>query len=137
MKANWILVIVLATILLFGCSAKYQQEKTLLSTVTAAMETLTAAINNAGAPQEITSAIGAFSDQIEKLAPAMKKLGDAHPDWKTNPPSNLKDTFDKFNSASSDLQGVMPKLVQMASQYADDAELQSALSKFQSAVQGL
>jgi len=136
-KAHRILAVVLVAILLFGCSGKYQQEKTLLTTVTKAMETLTAAINQAGAPQELTSAVSAFSDQIEKLAPAMNKLTTEHPDWQTNPPANLKDTMEKFKSASSGMQGAMPKLMQMASQYTDNVELQSALNKFQSVVAGL
>lgn len=120
--------------LLIGCAAKYQQEKTLLTTVTKAMETLTNAINGAGAPQELTATVKAFSDQIEKLAPEMKKLSDAHPDWKTNPPANLKSTMEKFNGASAGLQGAMPKLMQMVTQYANDAELQGALQKFQTVV---
>ena len=138
MKTYRIFAVALVAILLFGCSgAKFQNEKTLLTTVTKAMETLTVAINNAVAPHEITSAVSAFSDQIEKLAPAMKKLSDEHPDWNTKPPSQLKDTMDKFKSASSGLQGVMPKLMQMANQYTDDAQLQSALRRFQSVVEGL
>jgi len=132
-----ILAVALVAILLFGCSGKYQQEKTLLTAVTKAMETLTAAVNQAGAPQELTSAVNAFSDQIEKLAPAMKKLSDEHPDWETNPPSQLKDTMEKLKSASGGLQGAMSKVMQMASQYPDDTELQGALNRFQSVVQGL
>ena len=137
MKTHRILAVVLAAMLLFGCSGKYRQEKSLLTAVTKAMETLTAAINSAGAPPELTSAITAFTDQIEKLAPSMKRISSEHPEWGTNPPPELKDTMDKFKSASSGLQGAMPKVMQMASQYADDAELQSALEKFQSVLGGL
>jgi len=137
-KAYRILAIALVAILVFGCSAaKYEAEKTLMTSVTNAMETLTSAINSAGAPQEITSAANAFSDQIEKLAPAMKKLTDEHPDWEINPPSQLKETMDKYKTASMGMQGAMQKLMQTASQYPDDVELQSAMNKFQSVVAGL
>lgn len=137
MKTYRILAVVLVAILLFGCSGKYQQEKTLVTTVTKAMETLTIDINKAGTPQELATAVTAFSDQIEKLAPAMKKLGTDHPDWETNPPSQLKDTMEKFKSASNGMQESLSKMMQMASQYQDNAELQSALNRFQTVVMGL
>ena len=138
MKTCKIVAGVLVAMLLFGCAgAKFQQEKTLLTTVATAMETLTASINQAGTPQAVTSAVSAFSTEIEKVAPAMKQLSDAHPDWDTNPPAELKDTMEKFKTASSGFQSAMPKLMEMASQYPDDADLQNALQKFQSVVEGL
>ena len=105
--------------------------------MTTAMETLTAAINEAEAPAEVASAVGAFSDQIETLVPALKKLEADHPEWETDPPSELQETMDRFKSASSAFQGAMPRLMQMANQHADDAQLQGALQKFQSVVAGL
>jgi hypothetical protein len=137
-KTYRILAVTLIALLLIGCSgAKYAEEKTLLTAVTKAMETLTASVNEAGDPSALTSAISAFSGQIEKLVPQMKQLSTDHPDWETNPPSELKDTLDKFNSASAGMKGIMPKVMQMAGQHADNAQLQDALKKFQSVVAGL
>jgi hypothetical protein len=138
MKTYRILTVVLVALLLIGCgAAKYQKEKTLLTTMTKAMEALTAAISSADNPAKITSAISAFTGKIETLVPDMKKVSDEHPEWETDPPPELKDTMEKFASASSGLHEVMPKLMQMANQHADNAELQDALKKFQSVVGGL
>ncbi|MDD3643627.1 MAG: hypothetical protein PHQ19_09225 [Candidatus Krumholzibacteria bacterium] len=138
MKAYGVLAVALAAMLLFGCSgAKYQQEKTLLSTATKAIESLTAAINEAGAPEEIASAVNAFAGQFEKLVPAIKKINDEHPDWENNPPSQLKDAMEQYKSASNGLQEAMPRLMQMASEHMDNTALQDALKKFQSVVSGL
>jgi hypothetical protein len=138
MKTYRILTVALAVMLLIGCGkAKFAEEKTVMITATKAMETLTAAISLAGGPAEVTSAVNAFSDQIEKIAPALKTINEEHKEWETDPPPELKETVEKLMSASQGMQGIMPKLMQMASQHADDTELQGALQKFQTVLGGL
>lgn len=138
MKSFRILPVALVAMLLISCgAAKYKEEKTAMIAATSAMEALTAAISAAGAPAELTSAINAFSDKIEKIAPTLKKINDEHSDWETDAPPELKETVEKLMNASKEMQGAMPKLMQMATQHADDTELQGALQKFQSVLGGL
>ena len=138
MKTHRILAVALLAVLLVGCGgAKYVEEKTLLTTVTAAMEALTSAIDKADAPPAVAAALTAFTDKVESLLPAMKKLNTDHPEWETDPPQELEAALEKFSTASLGFQTVMPKLMQMAGDNADDPQLQEALGKFQSLVSGL
>ena len=138
MRRSLISAATLIALLAVGCGgAEFAVEKTLLTTVTKAIETLTGGINNADSPTALASVLQAFSGQTEKLIPEMNKMSSAHPDWENSPPSELKDTMASFKEASTGLQGAMPKLMQMASQHGDNAQLQDALKKFQSVVSGL
>ena len=101
------------------------------------MEALTKAVEEADAPEAVVSALGAFSSKIESFVPAMKKLNDEHPEWETDPPRELEGTLEKFKAASEGFKGVMPKLMQMGGDHADNPQLQDALKKFQSVVGGL
>jgi len=137
-KTYRILTVALVAALLVGCgAAKFAEEKTLLTTVTKAMEALTGAIEKADAPEPVIAALGTFSDKIESFVPAMKKINDEHPEWETNPPDELKGTMEKFKSATEGFQGVLPKLLQMSNDHADNPQLQDAFRKFQSVVGGL
>lgn len=138
MKLYRVLTAFLVAVLIAGCGAsKFSEEKTLLTTVTTAMETFTTAMGESETPDAITAALGAFSDQLKMVLPAIMKLNQEHPEWETDPPEELADTLDKFKNAASGLQSAMPKLMQMAGQYADDAQLQDAVKEFQSVVAGL
>ena len=132
MKVKRMVFAVLICLFLAGCGgAKYVEEKTLLTTVTTAMETFTSAISSAGAPAEITQAIGAFTGKIEEVLPKMKEMSDAHPDWKDNPPQELQGVIDKFKAATENFKSqAMPKIVQVAQENADNLELQDSLKKF-------
>lgn len=139
MKIKSTVVCVLTLFLLVGCGgAKYVEEKTVLTSVTKAMETFTSSIVSAETPEAVAGLIGSFAGQIEKVAPKMKAMTEAHPEWEDNPPKELKAEFDKFKSASSEFQSVaLPKAMQFAQQYADNPALQSALEKFSSVMSQL
>ncbi len=138
MKTRRILTVALVAVLLAGCGgANHVEEKTLLTTVTAAMEALTSAIDEADAPPAVAAALIAFTDEVEPLVPAMKKLNEEHPEWETDPPRELEVTLAKFNDASQGFQTVMPKLMRMAGDNPADPRLQEALNRFQELVSGL
>ena len=132
MKAKRILVLALALILVAGCGAgKFAEEKTLLTTVTKAMESFNSAIGSAGVPEDVAKALGSFTGAIEKVVPKMKALTDAHPEWEDNPPKELKGQFEKFEAATSAFKSeAMPKVMQFAKDNMDNVDLQSALKKF-------
>jgi hypothetical protein len=127
-----IVVSALVLLLLAGCGGgKYAEEKTLLTTVTKAMETFTSSIGSADTPEAVAGIITTFTGQIEKVIPKMKELTDAHPEWENNPPKELKAEFEKFKSASSQFQSVaLPKAMQFAREHADNTVLQGAIEKF-------
>ena len=131
MKTRLLTVICLAAVALAACGgAKFAEEKTLLTTLTGAMETFTKTMESADTPEIVTQALGKLTGSLDKVMPAMKKLTAANPDWETKPPKELEDVMSKFKSASSGLQGVMPKLMSMAQEHGDNADLQNAVQKF-------
>jgi len=132
MNAKRILVLVLALILVAGCGAgKYAEEKTLLTTVTKAMESFNAAIGSAGVPEDVAKALGSFSGAIEKVLPKMQELTKAHPEWEDNPPEELKSQFENFEAATSTFRAeTMPKVMKFAQDNMDNVDLQNALKKF-------
>lgn len=133
-----ILVLLSALLIVAGCGgAKYAKEQTVLEGMAKAMETFTSAVNSADTPALVTKALGSFTGSLEKFLPQMKTLGTDHPDWETNPPEELKGTFEKFNSAKAGFQNVMPKLTSMAQENLGDADLQGAMNKFISLVKDL
>ncbi len=128
------LAIFSALLILAGCSggAKYAKEQTVLDGLAKAMETLTSSVNSADTPDLLTKALGSFSGTMEKFLPQMKSLTTDHPEWTANPPDELKETFDKFNAAKAGFQNVMPKIMSMAKDNLDNADLQGAVNKFTS-----
>jgi hypothetical protein len=125
-------VLALTLILVAGCGGgEFAEEKTLLGTVTKAMETFNAAIGSAGVPEDVTKALGSFTGVLETALPKIKELNAAHPEWENDPPEALKGTMEKYNAASSAFQNeTLPKIMQFARDNMDNAELQSALQKF-------
>ena len=132
MMAKRILVLALAVILVAGCSgSKFAEEKTVLTTVTKAMESFNAAIGSAGAPEEVTKALGSLTGTLEKVLPKMQELTAAHPEWEDNPPEELKGEFDKFEAASNAFKSeTMPKVMQYAKDNVSNVDLHEALKKF-------
>lgn len=133
-----ILVLLSVLLIVAGCSgAKYGKEKTVLDGLTKAIETFTSAVNSADTPSAVTSALGSLTGTFEKFLPQMKSMTADHPDWEANPPKELKETFDKFNTAKAGFQNIMPKLTTMAQENMGDADLQSAMNKFISLVKDM
>jgi len=132
MKTKRLIMLALVLVLAAGCGGgQFAEEKTLLTTVTKAMESFNNAIGSAGATDEVTKALGTFTDALETVLPKMQELNSAHPDWETNPPEELKETFDKYNVATGTFQTeTMPKVMKFAQENAGNAEFQSALKKF-------
>jgi polyhydroxyalkanoate synthesis regulator protein len=121
-----------------GCGgAKFTEEKTVLTAISSAMETFANSVNSAETPDALAGILGTFSGQLEKFLPQMKKITADHPEWQTAPPKELKEEFAKFNHASQQFQGAMPKLMQFASEYGDNPALNSAVEKFQQLVSQL
>ena len=102
-----------------------------MSTVTKALETITEAVSSAHGPEDFTKAIGAFTGSIEKVLPKMKELKEAHPEWETDPPEELKGTFDKFNAAADKFKDeAVPKIMKAVTDHPDDTALKDAVQKF-------
>ena len=90
MKSRRILVSALVLVLLAGCSgSKFAEEKTVLTTVTKAMETLNSAIGSSAVPEDIAKAVDSFTGALETVLPKMQEMNAAHPDWETSPPEEL------------------------------------------------
>lgn len=136
MKSRRILVSALVLILLAGCGGgKFAEEKTVLTTVTKAMESFNSAIGSSAVPEDIAKAVGSFTGALEKVLPKMQEMNAAHPEWETNPPKELKGTFDKFKAVTETFKGeTMPKVMKAAQENADNVDLQTALKKFGSIV---
>lgn len=132
MNTKRVVFFALIVLLLVGCGgAKYAEEKTLLTTVTKAMESFSSSMTSAGTPQDVAKIIGTFTGQIETVLPKMKELSDTHPEWEDNPPKELESAFEKFESAQTKFKDeTMPKVMQFAQQNAESPELQAALQKF-------
>lgn len=139
MNTKRIAVAALIIMLLAGCSGgKYVKEKTLLTTVTRAMESFTSSMATADTPEAVAGYLTTFTGQLEEVLPKMKELTTTHPKWENNPPRELQAELDKFKSASSEFQSVaVPKAMQFARDHADNPALQSALEKFSNLISQL
>lgn len=134
MNTKRIWVLALALILVAGCGGgKFAEEKTLLSTVTKAMDSFNAAIGSAGAPEDVTKALGSLTGALETVLPKMKEITSAHPEWENDPPEELKGEFEKFEAATNAFRAdAMPKVMQYAKDNISNVELHTALKKFSS-----
>jgi len=131
MKTKLMAAVLLAAIVVAGCGgAKNVEEKTLLTTLTKAMEAFTSTMNSADTPDAVAGALGLLTGQIEKVMPKMKEFAQKHPDWDTNPPKGMEETVSKFKAASEGLQGAMPKIMAMMQQHQDNPMLKGAVEKF-------
>lgn len=137
MKTKIYVAICLVAALAACSGAKFAEEKTLLTGMATAMETFSEAVQSADTPDGITQALTGLTDKLAETLPAMKKLTDAHPEWEENPPEELGDVMAKFKGASEGLMGSMVKVMSMAQDHADNAELQSAVEKFTGLMQQL
>jgi len=133
MKTKLMAAVCLAALVVAGCGgAKYAEEKTLMTTLTKAMEAFTSTMQSAETPDAVAGALGALTGQLEKVMPKMQEFQKEHPDWDTNPPKGMEDTVAKFKSASEGLKGAMPKVMGMMQQHADNPMLKDAVEKFTS-----
>lgn len=132
MNAKRFSILALTLVLVAGCGAgEFAEEKTLLTTVTKAMESFNSAIGSAGVSEDVAKALGTFSGALEKVLPKMTELNTAHPEWEDDPPEALKGTFEKLEAATSTLKAeTMPKVMQFAKDNMDNADLQNAVKKF-------
>lgn len=131
MRTKLMAAVCLAALFVAGCGgAKFAEEKTLMTTVTKAMEAFTAAMNSAETPDAAAGALGVLTGQLEKVLPAMTKFQQEHPDWDTDPPEGMADTIAKFQTASEGLQSALPKVMGMMQQNADNPVLKDAVEKF-------
>lgn len=134
MNAKRILLLALTMILIVGCSGgQYAQEKTVLTTVTKAMESFNSAIESAGKPEDVTKALVSFSSALETATPKIRELAKAHPDWDKNPPEELKGEFEKFEAATMAFRsGAMAKVMEFSRDNMGDKDLQDAMKEFSS-----
>lgn len=133
MKTKLMAAVCLAALVVAGCGgAKYAEEKTLMTTLTKAMEAFTGAMNSAETPDAVAGALAALTGQLEKVMPKMQEFQQEHPDWDTNPPEGMEDAVAGFKSASEGLKGAMPKVMGMMQQHADNPVLKDAVEKFTS-----
>jgi ABC-type glycerol-3-phosphate transport system substrate-binding protein len=119
-------------VLLAGCGgSQYAAEETLLNSVAGAMETFNSAIAAAQTPEAAVSALTQFTGSIENYAADIKALNEAHPEWETDPPEELKATMDKFEAISKSFQTeTMPKVMQIARDNPDDENVKTAVQEF-------
>ena len=115
MNTKRIWVLALALILVAGCSGgKFAEEKTLLTTVTKAMDSFNCGHRIRRRARGRDQGSG-FVYRRPRNRPAQDEGNDsAHPEWENNPPEELKGTFEKFDAATNAFRAeTMPKVMQV------------------------
>lgn len=131
-KLRFAIGMVMLLAIVGGCGGgEFAKERTVLETVTKALDTLAGAVEGVDSPEGLAGVLDTFSGQMEKILPEMKQLTADHPEWVNSPPEELAETFDNFKAAGDKFQGAMPKMMAIIGEHGENPVLKSALEKFQ------
>lgn len=97
------------------------------------VEKYLAALDRADNAKAVASAIDAYADDVERLAPRMKRLLEKHPEWKQadRRPKELQAEDERAKAAFSKMAGAMFK----AMPYMGDPEVRTAQERLMKAMQ--
>jgi len=119
--------------LLNGCGdKKYADVKEVNEDVAKAMATYMAELDKSDNARDVAKAIDHFADEMEAIAPKMKKLAEKYPELKdmSNPPEELRDSQAKVEALGQKFAGSMMKLMP----YMNDPEVQKAQERMNAAM---
>jgi len=138
-KSHPILSALALTILVAGCGGggEFAQEKTVIDSATASMDTFSEAVEGTDSPDVLAGIMNTFTEELAVILPQMKEISTVHPEWETDPPEELADSFEKFAAANEAFKTSMPKMMQMAGQNQDNEALTAAMENFQATLMGM
>ncbi len=128
-----VVVFILGTIACGG--GKYADAKKVIAKSNKALEGFLGKIDKADNAKTVAAALTGFANEMEKIAPEMKKLEEKYPEFKGSqgPPAELGEEGKKMMELWGKFGTVMMKI----QQYADDPEVKKAQEKLQNLMSGL
>ncbi len=134
-----VILILTVAVIIMGLSAcggdKYAEAKKLMNQYADATEAYVADLEKVASADDAANALNKYADEMEKLGPKMKALGEKFPELKNQkePPAEMKAEIDRIGAA---MQKMIPAM-QKAGQYMMDPKVQEAQQRFTKAMQSM
>lgn len=119
---------ILAVLIVAGCGrGKYNEAKEVMAAQLEAMKTYVSDIEKAANPKEIAESIAAYSREMKKLIPEIKKMNEAYPELLSEEkrPEEMKEMYEELKEFSEQIQSAMLKVMK----HMNDPEVRSAIKE--------
>jgi uncharacterized protein YjgD (DUF1641 family) len=123
MSIGFLIVLIAA-----GCSdGKYREAKKVMAAQLEAMKTYVSDIEKAENSKEMAESITAYSREIKKLIPEIKKMNEKYPELLSEEkrPEEMREIYLEFKGFSEKIQGAMFKVMK----HMNDPEVRSAIKE--------
>jgi uncharacterized coiled-coil DUF342 family protein len=135
MKKLFSFLVVGLFLLAYACGGGGDDPKSVMSDFFKVMDVFFADIEKADNADDIVAAIDKFSEDMQGIAPRMKKVREKYPELKDmkNMPDELKEFEEKIKEIQPKMMGLMGKLMK----YTTDPKVQAAQQKMMEAMKAL
>lgn len=120
-------VVFLAGVVACGGGGKYDDAKAVMNDMIDAFNGFGDAMDKANDGKAVAAAIEDFADKMAALKPKIDEMQKKYPDFKSQPPEELKELVEKVGEASQKMSAAMMKI----GQYATDPDVQKVMPKLQ------
>jgi len=123
MSIGFLIVLIVA-----GCGrGKYNEAKEVMAAQLEAMKTYVSDIEKAENPKEIAESITAYSREIKKLIPEIKKMNEEYPELLSEEkrPEEMREIYLELKKFSEKIQGAMLKVMR----HMNDPEVRKAIKE--------
>ena len=137
-KTRWILFMCMALFIIgmIACGGgKYADAKKVIAESNEALEDFLGKMDTADNAEDVATALTAFTDEMEKIAPKMKNLAEKYPEFKEG--DDVPEELGEEGKKMRELWGKFGTVMMKIQQYANDPEVQKAQEKLQSIMSGL
>ncbi|MGD9344680.1 MAG: hypothetical protein PVH84_02380 [Candidatus Aminicenantes bacterium] len=135
---QWILIMCIA-VFIFGTIAcgggKYADAKKAVAESNKALEDFLGKMDTADNAKDIAAALTAFANEMEKIAPEMRKLEEKYPELKES--QSIPEELGEVGNKMKELWGKFGTAMIKIQEYADDPEVKKAQEKLQGIMSGL
>jgi vacuolar-type H+-ATPase subunit I/STV1 len=116
---------------------RYEEETTILSEMSDAMENFTIAMQEFETKEDVITAVETLTERLRELVPRIEAVEEEYPDWGENPPEEVAPYMERFLLVSEQFatEGIQI-LVEYVTDKQEDEELMAALMAFNGVMEG-
>jgi predicted nucleic acid-binding Zn-ribbon protein len=131
-KRTLYFVLIGIIVMMMGCTSKYSDMIDVNTKFINAMEKYITSTGKADSAKDVAKAINEYSDQMEKLAPQMKKVRDKYPELKNN--TDVPEELESLQKKTQGLEQKMTNSFMNMMKYMMDPDVQAAQERLQKAM---
>jgi hypothetical protein len=139
MKTTKWMIVLCVVVFIFGTIAcgggKYADAKKVIAKSNKVLEGFLGEMDKADNAEAVAAAITGFTNEMEKIAPEMKKLEEKHPELKGS--QGIPPELGEEGKKMMELWGKFASVMMKIQQFADDPEVQKAQEKLENIMSGL